>query len=160
MKRKGLSFFFACCLALFLTSCVHNEGEYVGWVLFLQDNDTVTVDYPVTVFGSSGHAVFSNKKVDFETVEVKGDTTIEGSNVAVNGVDFTNIEVHVTRQTRHDAVHILFIRDICLPFNMYGIKDGQYVIDQQVLDSMMNLYSVILPIDQEQITVPILTRLN
>lgn len=158
MKIQRYLFSLLCCMAVCLTSCVHNEGEYVGWVLFLQDNDTVTVDYPITVFGSSGHAVFSNKKVDFETVEVKGDTTIEGSNVAVNGVDFTNIEVHVTRQTRHDAVHILFIRDICLPFNMYGIKDGQYVIDQQVLDSMMNLYSVILPIDQEQITVPILTK--
>ena len=156
MKRKGLSFFFACCLALFLTSCVHNEGVDVSWILFLQESDTVTVDYPVTVVGCGGHAVFSNKKVDCEIVEVKGDTMIEGWNTAVNGVDFTNIEVHITRQTHHNAVRILFVQDISLPWNIRSeIKHGH---NQHVLDSMMNLYGVILPIDQEQITVPILTK--
>ena len=158
MKIQRYLFSLLCCMAVCLTSCVHNEGEYVGWVLFLQESDTVTVDYPVTVFGCGGHAVFSNKKVDFETVEVKGDTLIEGWNTAVNGVDFTNIEVHVTRQTHHNAVRILFVQGISLPWNIRSeIKHGH---NQHVLDSMMNLYGVILPIDQEQITVPILTRLN
>lgn len=37
MKTKILVFSVVCLLSLFFTSCVHNEGEYVGWVLFLMD---------------------------------------------------------------------------------------------------------------------------
>ena len=139
MKIKRYLFSVVSLLAVFFTSCVHNEGVDVIWTLFLQESDIVTVDYPVTVFGCGGHAVFSNKKVDFETVEVKGDTMIEGWNTAVNGVDFTNIEVHVTRQTHHNAVRILFVQDISLPWNIRSeIKHGH---NQHVLDRTQHLYT-------------------
>ena len=148
------------CLALFLTSCDIGYGKFVHWKLFLQTKDTITVDYPTSILKPNGRYVYSCDKVDFETIEVKKDTFIVGDNVTSSEVDFTNIEVHITRQTNHDAVKILFIRNELLPLNISYIQDGKYMINQQALDSMMNLYGVILPIDQEQITVPILTRLN
>ena len=141
----GVIAIFAC----LLQSCGQHDGEQCFWVLYVSGNDTVLVEYPVSVMDAKHRNIFSNEKVDFATIEVKQDTLLRSHNLTVNGHDFTNIEVHVSRQTYNNDVQILFVQE---SLEIHRAYDN---LDYLILDSLMNIYGVTLPMDQERICIPI-----
>ena len=150
MKTK----FFLISLALAavcMTSCVP-KGENVFWALIMRSNDTLLVDYPVTAHDSQGRPIPSSKKVSFETIVVNRDTVFDGGNITKDGMDVSNIEIQVSRLTSHDDVKVLFLTLTLIPL---GMLDGGVIVNEHLLDSMMTEHGVIIPVDQDQITIPI-----
>ena len=138
-----------------MTSCIPHERPVVHWLLYVQSQDTLLLNYPVTVFDSDGLAIPSNKEIKFQTMIVKSDTFEMGVNTTFNGLDFSNIELHLARFTHHDDVRVLFIRERLFPLN---ILNNDFSVNYSPLDSMMNIYGVTLPADQDQISVRLTTN--
>ncbi len=164
--RKSCIFLSALCTVLcFMSSC----GDYyhykyaVDWLVCIQTSDTVNVVCPVTVYNCQGYPIVSSKELDYKTIEVHADTAFSGHNTTKNWQDFTNIELTVSRLTYNDSVRILFIHNRLIPHDLFipysNTETKTYLdINQQSLDSMMNIYSVTLPVDQEQITIPLVVK--
>jgi hypothetical protein len=144
--------FFLVIIGLFglLMSACHECGDGHDWILYVQNKDSITVEYPVTVF-ENHLPVACSRKVNFESVDLQNDSVM-GGNCWAHGNNYTNMVTHVYRKTAHEDINILFIHYDLVPYYYYDIETG---INYHVLDSLMDLYGTTMTVDQDQLTVPL-----
>ncbi|MBO4250676.1 MAG: hypothetical protein J5884_05400 [Paludibacteraceae bacterium] len=135
-----------------MTSCPGvnlDGGGFFGWGLYVKTNDSLLVEYP-EIARQNEHSITSDKEVRWKTMEVHKDTFRPGANW-IHGIDLTNVEVHVYRQTSKENVRIFFIHD-----NIYGnIYNPDNSYNYHVLDSLMDVYGVTMPANQSALILPI-----
>ena len=128
-------------------SCDPWAGYGQFWLLYVKGNDTLSVEYPLHIY-SKKHAFYKNT---YQTIEVSKDTLFVGDSRLHNGLNIDNLELQVTRVTKHEDVKILFLIDELWPYHMFDSEDLLY---RHALDSMMDIYGVTMPVNKDLMTVP------
>ena len=144
-------------ISIILTSCFgveSNPGHILAWLSYVKTDDTILIEFPVTVYNDDHHPIRSDKQVAFETQKFWCDTFIGGTNWVRTRRNADNIELHVSRITAHKDVEIFFIDDELRPLNLYT-ADLSY--KYHVMDSLMDVYGVTMPVNKDLMTVPITT---
>lgn len=136
-------------LALLFPSCfgVSSDGLHENWVLYVHSVDTLRVDYPVCNDESGRSSI----KTEYQTIPIHTDTICFGKMIIRNG-DYSNINVHLYRETFHSDVDIFFVKDYFCT-NMINIENHSY--NYHAIDSLLELYGVTMPKGQNCLMVSI-----
>ena len=156
MKTKFIIISLFGLILLTMTSCPGvrlDGGHSLGWGVYLKTCDSLLVECPRTVYKNE-RPVTSNRDITFESMEICKDSFLFLGDVWIKGMDVSNVEVHVYRQTSKDDVRIFFIHADLIRTNVYN-PDNSY--NYHVLDSLMDIYGVTMPANQSTLTLPITT---
>ena len=150
MKSKFiLPFGILFAVALLMVSCgPHDIGPIVEGVLYIQSDDTVFVEYPRTMYDKKYYPTLKN---EYYTVRLFADTALWADCELYGGWYPEKVELHVSRETNYADMRILFVEYD--GWNNFFHPNSCF--NYHMLDSLMDIYGVTMPVDQDYLVVPL-----
>ena len=142
-----------------LTSCF-GVDKYRGldWCLYVVCEDTIKVEYPVPDINyEKDHDIVPTSDNVIKEIVLTHDTVIMGQNYLSPAYDYSGINIRLARKTYHHDSRILFIDIDALgeaEGALYEHPDGDF--NYRTLDSLVNIYGVTFPAQQNSMIVPII----